>query len=105
MAFGLGIFAAVVSGLAATGFYGFLLPFVLTFTLVYAIMLKTGISADAKIAGVIALAVAFMMPLISVFNAGVGELFVLLFGSGAIIMAMVLVVILILTMLGIKIFI
>lgn len=104
MEIGLGIFAGVVSNLVSLGFYGFILPFVLTFTLSFAAMMKTGLSSNAKIAGVFALCVAFMIPLISIFNKSVGEFFVLLFGSGAIILSFILVGLLIFAMLGMKVF-
>ena len=91
-------FSLLVSNLNQMGFFGFLLPWVFVFAVVYGLLMKTKAFDNAKVTGVIALVVAF-------FTIGFGgpfmaSFFVNLFGYAALIIAGILVIILFLAMSG-----
>jgi hypothetical protein len=103
MEIGLGIFGTVVTKLVALGFYGFVLPWILAFAVTYAILLKTKILGDnGAVAGIVAFAVAFMVPLVRIAGVTMGGVFVSIFGFGALIIAILVLALMIFGMLGIK---
>ena len=103
MEVGLGIFSMVVSRLAELGFYGFVLPWILTFAITYAILLKTKVIGDnAGIAGVVAFAVAFMVPIVRMFGMSMGTIFITVFGAGALLIAILVLGLMVFGMLGVK---
>ncbi|MCD6381810.1 MAG: hypothetical protein J7L43_02430 [Candidatus Aenigmarchaeota archaeon] len=95
---GLGFFAPIVQNLDQLGFYGFVLPWLLVFAIVYAILKKAGI--DDRINGVISIAIAFFITAYS----GIGTFFVNLLGPAAILLGIILVVVLFFELVGFKIF-
>ena len=91
-------FTILVTNLNSLGFFGFLLPFIFMFAVVYGLLTKTKFFDDVKIMGVIALVVSFFVvgyggPLIANF-------FVNLFGLAAVILAGILVIVLFIAMTG-----
>jgi hypothetical protein len=91
-------FSLLVSNLNQMGFFGFLLPWIFTFAVVYGLLTKAKVFDDAKVTGVISLVVAF-------FTIGFGgpfmaTFFVNLFGYAALIIAGILVIVLFLAMSG-----
>jgi len=91
----LGIFGTLVSNLNAMGFYGFVLPWLLVFALVYGLIKKAGIIND-KANGLISLAVAFFVTAYS----GIGTFFIALSGLGGMLLGALLIVVLFFAMLG-----
>lgn len=103
MQVGLGVFQVVVDFLAQTGVYGFLFPWIIIFILVYAMLVKIKVlGTKGSIIGLLALVVAFIVPVISVFGMSIGTIFISLFGFMGLIMAVLFVFMLILAMVGIK---
>ena len=92
-------FEVLVSNLNQLGFFGFLLPWVLTFALLYGLLAKTKPFGDnLRVNGVISLVVEFFMvgfggPAIASFFAG-------LFGMASLVLAGILVIALFLAMSG-----
>jgi len=91
-------FTILVDNLNKMGFFGFLLPFVFTFAVVFALLLKNKFSDNNRINGVIALVVAFFV--IGYGGPGLAAFFVNLFGMAAIIIAVLLVIIFFVAMTG-----
>ncbi len=92
-------FEALVTNLNALGFFGFLLPWIFTFAVLFGLLLKSkAFGENKRIAGVISLVVAFFVvgfggPAIAVF-------FSSLFGLAAVVLAGILVIALFLAMSG-----
>jgi len=94
----LGIFATLVQNLNAMGFYGFILPWLLVFAVVYALLQKSKVlGGDKRIDGVIALAIAFFITGYT----GIGVYFVQLMGPAVMIIAAILVGVLFVAVAGI----
>jgi len=92
-------FEILVANLNQLGFFGFLLPWLLTFAVVFGLLSKTkALGEDLKINGVIALVVAFFV--IGFGGPALGTFFVNLFGWGAVVLAVILVIVLFLAMTG-----
>lgn len=91
-------FTILVANLNAMGFFGFLLPFIFTFTIVFALLYRSKWVDNQRINGVIALVFAFFVigfggPILATF-------FVNLFGMAALIIAALLVIVLFIAMSG-----
>jgi len=86
-------FSILVSSLESLGFFGYLLPFILVFTLTYAILLKKKWVENNRIIGVISLVVAFFV--LAFGGPALGSFLTNLFGAGAVIMAGILIALLI----------
>jgi hypothetical protein len=91
-------FTVLVSNLNSLGFFGFLLPFIFIFAVVYGLLMKAKYFEDQKIVGVLSLVIAFFVigyggPILATF-------FVNLFGLAAIIIAGILVIVLFVAMVG-----
>lgn len=92
-------FEALVGNLNALGFFGFLLPWIFTFAVLFGLLLKSkAFGENKRIIGVISLVVAFFVvgfggPAIAVF-------FSSLFGLAAVVLAGILVIALFLAMSG-----
>ncbi|MBI4162148.1 MAG: hypothetical protein HY513_00565 [Candidatus Aenigmarchaeota archaeon] len=91
-------FTVLVQNLNALGVFGFLLPWVFVFVVVYALLMKSKFSEDKRLIGVLSLVVAF-------FSIGFGgpplaNFFVSLFGFGTLIIALIFIIILFLAMTG-----
>lgn len=91
-------FTTLVANLNTLGIFGFLLPFIFTFVVVYGLLLKAKFFEDQRIVGVLSIVVAF-------FTVGFGgpllaNFFVNLFGYAAIVIAGILVVVLFIAMSG-----
>jgi len=93
----LGIFGNVVSNLNQLGFYGFVLPWLLVFAIVYGVLKKAG-TFDDRVNGAIAFVIAFLITAYS----GIGQFFIALSGLGATILAVLLMCILFAVMVGFK---
>lgn len=93
----LGIFAGIITQLNHLGFYGFILPWLLMFALVYGLIVRSNL-LDKKPAGVVALALAFF---ITAFT-GIGDYFIGLSGLGGMLFGALLVVVLFFALLGFK---
>ena len=97
MAIGLGIFGTLVQNLNALGFYGFVLPWLLIFAVVYGLLIGVKAFGDnKKVSGVVALVFAFFITAYT----GIGSFFVNLFGFASIFLAIALVVILFIAFAG-----
>ncbi len=94
-------FTQIFSGAAAFDFYGFLLPWLFTFAIVYGLLIKTEIFQKSKqVNAALAFVIAF-------FVTGVGgpqlaSFFVSIFGGASIFLAGILVFILFISLLGTK---
>lgn len=93
----LGVFSSVVAQLNHLGFYGFVLPWLLMFALVYGLIMRSKM-LDAKPAGIVAMALAFF---ITAFT-GIGNYFVALSGLGGMLLGALLIVVLFFALLGFK---
>jgi len=92
-------FEIMIKNLAELGFFGFLLPFILAFAIVFALLLKSKIlGEDKKIIGTVSLVISFFV--IAFGGVTLGNFFVTLFGLMIIILSAILVIILILSMAG-----
>ena len=90
----LGIFATLVENLNNIGFYGFVLPWLLVFAIVFGALSKTNL--DKKVSGLISLVIAFFVAAYP----GVGQLFAALMGPAALILAIILIIVLFIEMAG-----
>ena len=91
-------FTLLVQNLNALGFFGFLLPWIFVFAIVYGLLIKGKFFEDKRVIGVLSLVMAFFAigfggPLLANF-------FVSLFGFGALILAALLIIVLFLAMTG-----
>jgi len=92
-------FEVLVFNLSQLGFFGFLLPFILAFSIVFALLLKSKVlGEDKKIIGVISLVIAFFV--IGFGGPALQSFLTTLFGIMIAVIAAILVVILILSMTG-----
>jgi hypothetical protein len=91
-------FTILVANLNAMGFFGFLLPFIFTFTIVFALLYKSKWVDNNRINGVLALVVAFFV--IGFGGPALATFFVNLFGLATLIIAALLVVVLFIAMSG-----
>ena len=97
---GLGIFGTLVQNLNALGFYGFVLPWLLIFAVVYGILVAGKIfGGDKKIAGLIALVIAFFVTAYT----GIGSFFIGMSGLGAMLFGSLLIVVMFFALLGFQI--
>lgn len=94
----LGILGTLVDNLNRMGFYGFILPWLLVFALVYGLLSivssKTGM--DKRVNGLIALAIAFFITAYS----NIGTFFIGLFGASSMIIAAALMIMLFFAVFG-----
>ena len=93
----LGVFETVIQNLNQYGFYGFILPWMLVFGIVYGILAKTKFF-DERISAIIAMVLGFFVTAYS----GIGAYFVALSGIGATLIGALLVVVLFFALLGFK---
>ena len=91
-------FSLLVANLNAMGFFGFLLPWVFTFAVVYGLLLKAKLFDNQKVVGVLSLVMAFFV--IGFGGPWLAQFFVNLFGYAAVIIAGILVLALFITMSG-----
>ena len=92
-------FEILVANLNALGFFGFLLPWLFIFAVVFALLLKTKVlTDDTKIIGVLSLVISFFV--IGYGGPAMAMFFVNLFGMATLIIAGILVVILFVAMTG-----
>ena len=91
-------FSLLVANLNALGFFGFLLPWIFVFVVVYGLLTKAKFFENPKIIGVLSLVVAFFV--IGFGGPWLANFFVNLFGYAAVIIAGILVIILFVTMSG-----
>ena len=91
----MGIFAGIITQLNHLGFYGFILPWLLIFALVYGLIIKSKV-LDAKPAGAVALALAFFITAFS----GIGNYFIALSGLGGMLFGALLIVVLFFALIG-----
>jgi hypothetical protein len=92
-------FELLVANLNSLGFFGFLLPWLFVFVVVFAILLKTKVLGEnTKIMGVLSLVIAFFV--IGYGGPAMASFFVNLFGLAALVLAGILVVILFVAMAG-----
>ena len=94
-----GPFETLVSNLSGLGFFGFLLPFILVFTIVYALLLKSkALGDDKKIAGVIGLVLGFFV--VGFGGPVLGAFFTGMFGAMAVVLAGILMILLFVALAG-----
>ncbi len=91
-------FTILVTNLNSLGLFGFLLPFILMFSLTFGLLMKAKFFDDHKITGVISLVLAFFV--IGFGGPALANFFVNLFGYAGVGLAGVLVIILFVTMSG-----
>ena len=91
-------FTILVQNLNGLGFFGFLLPWIFVFVVVYGLLLKSKFFEDKKIIGVLSLVVAFFA--IGFGGPPLANFFVSLFGFGTLILAVILIIVLFLAMTG-----
>ncbi|MEK6888345.1 MAG: hypothetical protein AABX14_05355 [Candidatus Aenigmatarchaeota archaeon] len=91
-------FSLLVANLNALGFFGFLLPWIFVFVVVYGLLTKAKFFENPKIIGVLSLVLAFFV--IGFGGPWLANFFVNLFGYAAVIIAGILVIILFVTMSG-----
>jgi len=91
-------FTTLVANLNALGFFGFLLPFIFIFVVVYALLLKTKFVDDQKIIGVLSLVFAFFV--VGYGGPVLANFFVNLFGLATLILAGILIIVLFIAMAG-----
>lgn len=95
-------FELLVTNLEQLGFFGFLLPWLLVFAVVYALLLKSKLLGDDhKIIGVVSLVVAFFV--IGFGGLAFGRFFSNLFGMASLVFAGILVTVLFAALAGIDI--
>lgn len=94
---GLGVFATIVQNLDKMGFYGFVLPWLLVFAVMYAILKKAGL--DDKINGIISLTIAFFITTYS----GIGTFFISFLGPASMILVVILLIVVFFELVGFKI--
>ena len=93
----LGVFETVIQNLNQYGFYGFILPWMLVFALVYGLIKKSGI-IEERAGAIVAMVIGFFITAYS----GIGAYFVALSGIGATLIGALLVVVLFFALLGFK---
>lgn len=93
------VFTVLVANLQQLGFFGFILPFILFFAIVYALLLKSKWIENNRIIGVIALVFSFFV--VGYGGVSFGNFLTQLFGAGAVVLAGILVIILFLAMAGV----
>ncbi|MCX6815661.1 MAG: hypothetical protein NT120_02325 [Candidatus Aenigmarchaeota archaeon] len=91
-------FTILVANLNSLGFFGFLLPFIFIFAIVYALLLKSKYFEDQKIIGVLSLVFAFFV--IGFGGPALANFFVNLFGMATVILAGLLVIMMFIAMSG-----
>ncbi|HLD38771.1 MAG TPA: hypothetical protein VJB05_00480 [archaeon] len=91
-------FSLLVANLNALGFFGFLLPWIFVFVVVYGLLTKAKFFENPKIVGVLSLVLAFFV--IGFGGPWLANFFVNLFGYAAVIIAGILVIVLFVTMSG-----
>ncbi|HLD49146.1 MAG TPA: hypothetical protein VJB11_02180 [archaeon] len=92
-------FTVMVSNLQQLGFFGFLLPWLFMFAVVFALLLKSkALGEDKKISGVISLVIAFFV--VGFGGPALGNFFIDLFGAAAVVLAGILVIILFVALTG-----
>lgn len=91
-------FSILVANLNALGFFGFLLPWIFMFVVVYGLLTKAKFFEDTKIVGVLSLVLAFFV--VGFGGPFLASFFVNLFGYAAVIIAGILVIVLFITMSG-----
>ena len=91
-------FSVLVANLNSLGFFGFLLPFVFIFAVVYALLMKGKFIDDQKIIGVLSLVFAFFV--VGYGGPMLANFFVNLFGLATLILAGILIIVLFIAMAG-----
>ena len=91
-------FTILVTNLNSLGFFGFLLPFIFTFVVVYGLLMKAKFFEDQKVIGVLSLVIGFFV--VGYGGPAIANFFVNLFGLAAIILAGILVIVLFIAMTG-----
>jgi len=91
-------FTILVANLNSIGFFGFLLPFIFTFTIVFALLYRSKFTDNMRINGVLALVFAFFV--IGYGGPFLASFFVNLFGLATLIIATLLIIVLFLAMTG-----
>src|SRR3989338_7436732 len=91
-------FSLLVANLNALGFFGFLLPWIFVFVVVYGLLTKAKFFENPKIVCVLSLVLAFFV--IGFGGPWLANFFVNLFGYAAVIIAGILVIVLFVTMSG-----
>jgi hypothetical protein len=91
-------FTILVANLNSLGFFGFLLPFIFVFVVVYGLLMKAKYFEDQKIIGVLSLVLAFFV--IGYGGPALANFFVNLFGLATLIIAGILVIVLFVAMTG-----
>lgn len=94
----MGPFEILVYNLNQLGFFGFLLPWVFMFVVVYGLLMKAKFFEDQKVVGVLSLVLAFFV--VGFGGPFLASFFTNLFGYAAVIIAGILVVVLFITMSG-----
>lgn len=92
-------FEILVTNLNQLGFFGFLLPWIFTFAVMFGLLLKSKVLGDNKrIAGVVSVVIAFFV--VGFGGPGIASFFVGLFGLASIVLAGILVIALFLAISG-----
>jgi len=94
----IGIFASIITQLNRLGFYGFILPWLLMFALVYGLLKRSGVFGKEgdKVAAVVAMALAFFITSYT----GIGDYFIAISGLGGMLLGALLIVVLFFALLG-----
>lgn len=94
-----GPFEVMISNLSQLGFFGFLLPWIFTFVILYAVLLKTkALGEDQRIIGVLSIVVAFFT--IAFGGPALARFFTNFFGMLALIIAGLLGVVMLIALTG-----
>lgn len=91
-------FTVLVTNLNSLGFFGFLLPFIFIFVVMYGLLLKAKFFEDQKITGVLSLVVAFFV--IGYGGPVLANFFVNAFGLATLVLAGILIIVLFIAMSG-----
>ena len=91
-------FTILVANLNSLGFFGFLLPFIFSFAVIYGLLMKAKYFEDQKIVGVLSLVISFFV--IGYGGTVLANFFVNLFGLAVVIIAGILVIVLFVAMVG-----
>jgi len=93
-------FQALVYNLNAMGFFGFILPWLFTFAVVFGILVKTKpLGDDNRVSAIVAMVIGFFV--VGFGGVGLANFFVNIFGMAAAILAGILVLVLFMGMAGI----
>lgn len=94
------IWTVLIQNLNAMGFYGFVLPWIFIFAVVYGLLIKAGIfgTVNKAVSGVIAVVIAFFGTAVA--GPQLAAFFITLFGGASIYVAGILVVLLFLALVG-----